>query len=250
MGTPWCASLPVVSVHRRDTPKPITLIVPFYMNAGFFARQVEWWAAYPDDLRARLSVIIVDDGSPVPAILPPGLPFSLRLFRIREDRRWNWLAARNIGAHEAGDGWLLLTDMDHVVTADTMRSVMYGDHSADVIYGFSRKEHTGTPLIPHPNSWLMARRLFWTVGGYDERLSGHYGTDGDYRRRCAAVAPMHILTDALIRHEHQDDSSTTHYLRKQPEDAVVKQIIATRGKTFRPKSLTFPYDLVGQTVCR
>lgn len=249
MGIPWCAKLPLVTAPSRDTPTPVTLIVPFYMNAEFFARQAAGWSEYPEDLRANLSVIVVDDGSPVPAVMPSNVPFSLRLFRIREDRRWNWLAARNIGAHEAADGWLMLTDMDHVVTAETLRAVVYGERCSDVIYGFSRKEHTGEPLIAHPNSWLMTRAMFWKVGGYDEALSGCYGSDGDWRRRCAAVAPIHILTDSLVRYEYQADSSTTHYLRKQPEDAAVKKIVAARGKGWKPKALTFPYDEVGVTIC-
>jgi hypothetical protein len=110
-----------------------------------------------------------------------------------------------------------------------------------VIYGFSRKEYSGEPIPPHPNSWLMTRALFWKIGGYDEKLSGHYGTDGDWRRRMALKAPIHILSDRLIRHEYQADSSTTAYLRKQPQDAEVKRIIAKRGKHWKPLTLSFEY---------
>lgn len=244
MGIPWCSKLPLITVPRCDTPKHVTLIVPFYMNAEFFSRQVAGWSEYPEDLRANLSVIVVDDGSPVPAVMPASVPFSLRMFRIREDRRWNWLAARNIGAHEAADGWLLLTDMDHVVPAETLRAVIYGDHFSDVIYGFSRREHTGEHLIAHPNSWLMTRAMFWKVGGYDERLSGFYGTDGLWRKRCAATAPIHILTDHLVRYEFEADSSTTRYLRKQPEDANARTLAATFSRKSKPRHLTFPYDAV------
>ena len=86
--------------------------------------------------------------------------------------------------------------------------------------------------------------MFWRVGGYDETLSGHYGTDGDWRRRCAATARMQILEDRLIRQEHDGDSSTTRYLRKQPEDAQVKHLVAARGTHWRPKTLSFPYHEV------
>ena len=243
VGRSWCADLPVVSVPPGE-PKPITFILPYYMNAGFLRQHLAWWATFPDWLRERLSAIIVDDGSPVPAVLPPvgSRPFPIRLFRIHEDRRWNWLAARNIGFHHAPDGWCHVTDMDHVTPQTTAEALVYGAHDPKVIYGYSRVEHTGQALAPHPNSWLMTRAMFWRVGGYDETLSGYYGTDGDYRRRCAEVAPMQILTDRLIRHEYQGDSSTTHYLRKQPEDAAVRKLIAARSKTrWRPKVLSFDY---------
>lgn len=83
--------------------------------------------------------------------------------------------------------------------------------------------------------------MFWRIGGYDEALSGYYGTDGDYRRRCAATAPIRILRDKLIRHEFFMDSSTTRYLRKQPEDSAVSRIVAQRGNGWKPLTLSFPY---------
>lgn len=241
----WCEKLPVVAVPQSDQPKRLTLIYPFYRNQQFLKTQLAWWCTFPDHLRRQLSAIIVDDGSPEPAldVLAHGQhPFPIRLFRIQQDVRWNWLAARNIGFHHAPEGWCLVTDMDHVVPETTASAVVYGHHDAEVIYGFSRREYTGVSAPPHPNSWLMTRAMFWNVGGYDEALSGHYGTDGDWRRRCAATAQMHILTDRLIRHEYQQDSSTTSYLRKQPEDAAVKRIVAKRGKGWRPKTLSFAYD--------
>lgn len=245
MGTLWCRNLPLVTMARADVAKPFTLVMPYYENARFLATQLEGWWALPPELRARMSAVIVDDGSPdspASAVLAPRpLPFPIRLFRIEVDRRWNWLAARNIGLHYAAPGWVLVTDMDHVVPEATVRAVVDGAHDPDVIYAFSRVEHTGAPANPHSASFLMTRAMFWTVGGYDERLSGHYGTDGDWRRRCAAIAPMHVLRDHLVRHEFVEDASTTRYLRKQPEDAAVRQIIAARGMRWTPLVLSFPY---------
>jgi hypothetical protein len=86
--------------------------------------------------------------------------------------------------------------------------------------------------------------MFWQVGGYDEALSGHYGTDGDWRRRCAATTNIRTLPYELERHEYEGDSSTTNYLRKQPQDAGKKAIIAKRAKGWRPRTLSFPYHEV------
>jgi hypothetical protein len=247
MGTPWSAALPVVYVAAAAAPKRVTIVLPFYENSEFLAVQVSGWQRWPADLRAHVEAVIVDDGSPEPAadvlryLVPP---FPWRLFRIREDRRWNWLAARNRGAHEAADGWLLMTDMDHVVPEATMAAVVMGAHDPAVIYGFRRRESSGARLQPHPNSWLLTRARFWSVGGYDETLSGYYGTDGDWRRRCARVARLQILSDELIRHEYDGDSSTRRYRRKQPEDAAVKRLIAARAPDWQPKTLSFPADEV------
>ena len=223
------------------------MVYPYYENADFFGQQLAVWSAYSADLRTNLRFVVVDDGSPTrPAVdvLRSVRIDGLRLFRIGVDVRWNWLAARNIGAAHSRDGWLLLTDMDHVVPEDTLRHLTYGLHDPRVIYRFSRVEHTGERIHPHPNSWFMTRDMFWKIGGYDEACSGYYGTDGDYRRRCAATAKIKILTNYLVRHEYQGDSSTTGYKRKQPEDAEAKRIMRRRGPGWKPLTLSFPYDKV------
>lgn len=240
----WCRDLPVVTVRRAPARKRVTLCVPYYENPTFLQTQVDVWRGYAADLAAELSIVLVDDGSPMPCQKPTELAASLRLFRIEVDVRWNWLAARNIGAHHADDGWLLLTDIDHVLPETTLRAVIEGAHDPKAVYAFSRREHTGAAAAPHSASFLMTRAMFWTIGGYDEALSGHYGTDGDYRRRLAAVAPLRVLTDELVRHEYVGDSSTVRYLRKQPEDAAVKRLVAARRPGWRPRVLSFPYHEV------
>lgn len=247
MGAPGFDDSPMATIEI-GTAKPITFVYPYYENPQFLAHQLEQWASYVPLIHQHLSVIIVDDGSPdnpAEAILKgTSWPFSLRLFRIEVDVRWNWLAARNIGMFYAREGWCMLTDMDHVVNQYVATSLMLGRHMPGTIYRFSRREHTGAQIHPHPNSMFMTRAMFWKVGGYDEALSGHYGTDGDWRRRCAATAPIRLLPEALIRHEYQGDSSTTRYKRKQPEDAKKKAIIARRTKNWRPLAMSFPHHEV------
>lgn len=244
MGAPGFDDAPMVT-PLMGRPKSIQLIYPYYENPEFLRRQLGHWEAIPQSVRHHMSAIIVDDGSPTSpakAVLTGAqLPFPLRLFRIDIDVRWNWLAARNIGMHHAGDGWCLLTDMDHVVTPAAAEALVHGEHDPNLIYRLSRREHTGLPIHPHPNTMFLKRAMFWKAGGYDEALSGHYGTDGDWRRRLAATAPVRTLPVEMVRYEFVGDSSTQRYKRKQPEDAGKKRIIARRGKGWRPKVLSFPY---------
>lgn len=248
MGKLWCAGCPVVTVGMRDTPEPVTFVYPYYENRAFFGAQIKRWQSYPYPLRKHLAVIVVDDGSPktqakdVAAQLGP-ISF-LRLFRIDVNVRWNWLAARNIGLQYAADGWVLMTDMDHVVPPETLYAIVYGQHDPLTVYAFSRREHTGEAVAPHSASFLLTRELFWRIGGYDEALSGYYGTDGVFRRELAKQAQIQVLTDVLIRHEYVDDSSTTEYQRKQPQDAAVRKIVAARPKNWKPKTMSFPYHEV------
>jgi len=238
----WAKGLPVVRVPQGEAPKHVTIVMPYYENAAFFAQQVSGWLTFPAQLRAHLSAIVVDDGSPLPAAFPAELPFPIRLFRIEEDVRWNWLAARNIGMQYA-NGWCVLTDMDHVLPEATARALVYGQHAPAHVYGFIRLASTREKLQPHSASFFLTKRMFWKVGGYDERLAGYYGTDGYFRRRVLLAAPVQILAEPLVRHEYELDSSTTRYQRKQPEDDALHALAASLKGT-PPQTLTYPYHEV------
>lgn len=226
--------------------KDVTLIYPYYDNPNFLRFQIDRWRTWPVEFRRCVRLIVVDDcspGTPAAQVMHPPFPFPLvRLFRIQKDVRWNWLAARNVGAHHANESWLLTSDMDHLVPETTIRNLLCGRHSKLRIYRFSRREHDGRKIHPHPNSWFYTREMYWRVGGYDETASGFYGSDGYYRRRCAATAEIRIMSCELERHEHIGDSSTTRYLRKQPEDAKLKQIMRALPPGSKPKVLSFPYE--------
>lgn len=231
-----------------EPQKTITMIYPYYCNPNFLRTQLDGWARLPDVLRSHIIAIIVDDGSPkgkaadVLRLVKP-LPFRIRLFEIEVDVRWNWLAARNIAMSNAIDGWCLGTDIDHVVPEETLRNLVFGIHNSEYIYRFQRREN-GEFIHPHPNSWFMTRKMFWKFGGYDESLSGFYGTDGEARRRWAKTAPVYTLPDYLQRYEHVGDSSTVGYGRKEMIDAKVQRIIKARTQYWKPKVLSFPYHEV------
>lgn len=244
MGAPGCDDAPLIDVRLGNRSKRFTLIVPYYENPIFLQRQLKQWFELNWGPSPMFDVIVVDDGSPEhpaePILRDSKQPY-LRHFRIDVDVRWNWLAARNIGAHHATTEWIMLTDIDHVLPETTLETLLFGRHDPAIIYRFSR---TGAKTHPHPNSWFMTRKMFWRVGGYDERMSGYYGSDGYYRRRCAATAPIRIMSAPLVCHEHEGDSSTTRYLRKQPEDARLRPLVRAFPKNSPPKILSFPYHEV------
>jgi hypothetical protein len=237
---------------------PFTLVMAYYENAGMLREQFRHLMGLPQDIQRNLSLIIVDDGSPTaPAFdaLEPGQWAELKLtlervqlWRMGVDVRWNQDACRNIGARHARTSWLLLTDMDHVVPADTWRGVMTTKILKSRAYRFQRiNAPAGDPYKPHPNSWAISRGLYWRVGGYDEALAGHYGTDGDFLVRTRREAAVYELPWPLVRYPREviPDASTTTLTRKSDEDrATITRLIKGRAENpnWKPAHFTFPHE--------
>jgi hypothetical protein len=239
--------------------RPITLIVPYYDNAGMFREQQRQWRALPADIREVLHVIVVDDGSPVaPAVqaidaaTAPALA-SFRLFRTKVDVRWNWIFCRNLGAEKTTTEWLLMTDMDHVIPAETWRFLMREKLDPIRAYRLSRVVAPDlTPRDPHPNTWVITRHMFINrIGGYDERFSGVYGSDGHFHDRVEEWAKsIHLLAEVAIVYPSSvvADADTRTYGRKEQSDRdrrkVIKDEIRAMGQTYQPLRLTFPWEQV------
>lgn len=255
----------------------LSIVVPTYRNPRMLARQYLTWALeWPAALKDRVEVVVVDDGSPepagdVPRLFNGALP-PLSIYRVLEDRPWHQHGARNLGAHVAQAPWLLLTDMDHVIPADTLGEVLrlIEAESGDRFYTFARRDApVGEPwksdhwstmaktlnregqLKPHVNSFAMPRDLYWRVGGYDEDLCGIYGTDRHFRDRLAVTAPrIHLANWPLIRvgREVIPDASTRDVERKTPGRNAQKQAVLTRkvieGRAGKATTLNFPWERV------
>lgn len=252
-------------VHRHGVSgagmKRLTLIMPYYDNPGMLAIHYRTWAAYPDDLRERLRVIIVDDGSPGVAAAevdrPEGLP-DLRIYRVTVDLPWHQHAARNIGAFHARKGWMLMTDIDHLLPEGTLRTIIGIPERTrtDEAFTFTRVDApdmaptvhavTGKPK-PHVNTFVIHRDLYWQLGGYDEDYCGVYGTDGYFRKRLWAVARQTVLPTPLIRYarEVQPDASTRTLPRKEGRVGGEKRAVEEKkrawGRVGKIASMTMPY---------
>jgi hypothetical protein len=232
--------------------KPITIVFPHYQNLGMWAEQQRVIADYPAALKAQVHVVLVDDCSPVArrpspeSVTVDGLA-SLRIYHLQEKKRWNWLACRNLGAKVATTDWLLLTDIDHAIPEATLTRVMTGRLLANHAYKFSRVTATGVwpydvaalpKYKPHNDTWCLTRSLFFSdrVGGYDERLSGCYGTSGEFTDRVRAVANVVTISEVIVRYPREvlADASTSPsvYTRKgDPEnDAELSQRKADRAQ--------------------
>jgi len=85
---------------------------------------------------------------------------------------WGNSRARNIGAINASNDYLLFIDVDHTIKDQINFSALN-----DRYYKFKR---VLKKTEWHCNTLLMHKDLFFSVGGYDERFCGHYGYEDRY----------------------------------------------------------------------
>lgn len=125
-GLQWIArSLPAARKEKTPIPVEVTctsilssqplvsIIIPYYNHASYLAETV---ASVRSQGYTRVEIIVVDDGSPVPAQdlldADPAMPADLRILRIPNQGA---AAARNHGfAHSSGEFLVFLDSDDHL----------------------------------------------------------------------------------------------------------------------------------------
>jgi len=205
-------------VSSKEHTPLISLVFAYYENPSMLQLQLKEIAAYPASVKQILEVVVVDDCSPTHPAADVKRPHNLprySIFRLDRDIPWNQDAARNIGAYEARSPWLLLTDIDHLVPATTIENLIEMDRDASVFYTFSRvKFARNDPQDSHPNSYFMAKDLYWEIGGHDEDFAGIYGKDYLFRRRA-----LHRATEIRL-----DESPLARVGSVTVEDAGTRTI--------------------------
>lgn len=249
--------------------KVLSLCLPYYQNPGMLAEQYRVWAGYAEDLKVAIEVVLVDDGSPAALAAstvprPEGLP-PLQLYRVLIDLPWHQHGARNLAAKRAEGSWLLMTDMDHVVPADSLRallSVLPSAGKADVFTFFRVDAPALTPtrdahgqIKPHVNTFALRQAHYWRVGGYDEDCVG-YGTDGYFRARLnAASTRRHLAGIPIVRYPREviaDASSSAPGVEarafrnagRRPAETARRQAAKRARGVTEPTVLAFPWERV------
>jgi len=209
----------------------ITQILPYYNSAGMLRAQLLNWMVLPKEILDHLLVILIDDGSPRCPALPvikevgPLKSLNLRLYRVTVDIPWNQHGAKNLGAKEAPDGWMFMSDIDHMLPYDSISGLMRTKLDPTKFYTLQRvtavKKEDGNLKYdlmtdihgkpkPHPNTFLLTRKLFWETGGYDEDYCGTYGGDGPFVRMLEKVSAGRV---------HFQDLDLVRWTRDQIPDA-------------------------------
>lgn len=185
----------------------LSIIINFYNSHGVVARQIKHFAAMnlPDDIE----FIFVDDGSSPAHNLADYNLKNLRLHHTNEKRPWTQGLARNAGAALARGEYLLMTDIDHILskeaimasyefTGDKMIFPRYfgvlledGTFSNDLKvleeYGMPMERlqtKRGMYASVHGNTFAIKKSIFDFLGGYEVKISSrgyHQREDGVFR---------------------------------------------------------------------
>lgn len=256
--------------HGDTDIQDLTLVLPHFCNLGMLAEHQKAWADYSDASKSRFHVIVVDDCSPKgqrpnkKCIVLDDLA-SFRIYRLTTKARWNWLACRNLGVDQASTEWVLLTDIDHLMPPETCDKLLGRALDPDCVYRLARVDAykpwpyriADCPVREnkryHPNTWLLTRSMFDKIGGYDERLSGCYGTDGEFRDRVQRNArAVILLPDNLVRYPREvlPDASTTIYTRKgdvgNDTDLLERRRKRDADPGWQPIRGSFPWEKVAE----
>lgn len=223
----------------------MNLVMSYYNNPDMLEVHKQAWAEY----RQPCELILVDDGSAEPPDLSD-CPIPYQHFRVLEDRPWHQNGARNLGMWHAR-GWCLLTDMDHVLTAENLAAI----HAMDRVHGRAYRPRRiwpdGTDRDKrHPNSYLIHATDYWRAGGYDERWCGYYGTDATFRRQLNASGVRIANADAfsLVLYEGVIEDANTRGLGRKGSayhSAKYPKVRKAMKQGGRPKQwLNFPWERI------
>ncbi len=163
-----------------EIQRKISLVYTYYENPRMLERLVKHIGSFDPAVLSQIELVVVDDGSPAnPAERFIGKPaFPCQVFRVTVDKPWNQSGARNIGAFECRNEWMLLLDMDMEVPYQTLASLLTMEAPVSQWYLFSSRpvDRPTDYLGRHHNAIFMPRSFYWEVGGFDENFDGYYGT--------------------------------------------------------------------------
>jgi len=179
----------------------LSIVIPVLNSHEVLHRQFLYWEkiGLPDDVE----IIIVDDGSNPPLEYNGVLP--VRIIVTNDTRPWTWALARNRGVKEALGEYVLMTDIDHILSKEAIDVAsefsgdkMYFKRSFGILtedgelsqdketlfaYGLSKEYYKkkGLRIGSLPNNICLNKEVFWKIGGYREDLIGKKYPQGEDR---------------------------------------------------------------------
>lgn len=229
------------------------------------ARHVEEWNKY----EGTLPIILVDDGSPEPALPIVKKLASAATLKVLEvyhtdvDLPWCREFARNLASKMAATPWILHADLDHVFPVESLQRLRTTPLESKRWFRFRRmrvgkadetrkKDRIPThceygEIHPHVDSYLCRLKHYWKVGGYNEAFCGVLGGGNEFLRRFEALYPCEVLKKVFL-HVHTrsviDDASDLHCSRDTKPGKDLYRALHRAGSAYPTEWLTLPWSRV------
>ncbi len=183
----------------------VSVVLPTRNRPERLAETIDALGALPIS-SAEAEVIVVDNASRTPPIVPPMLPNGVEA-RVLHRRRNEGAAARNLGVEAARGSWILMLDDDsHPIDTGFLETIDdapedVGAIGAEIYLAAGAREAGGLPEVFIGCGVLIRRGAFLRAGGYDP--SFHYYVEEYDLSAKLLLDGWRIVHDRRFRVRHQ-----------------------------------------------
>jgi glycosyltransferase involved in cell wall biosynthesis len=175
-----------ISVIKKYLDPKISVIIPFFNAEKTLSRAV---GSILDQEGVDWELILVNDGSlDNSEKIANNYVADPRVVLLSQENL-GVSAARNFGARKAKSEWLIFLDSDDSLNKNTLRSFLNSieshENRPDVVYSSYLITKDGKDKVYSSSklagSYCIRRESFWSVGGFDEKMT--YGENSELFRR-------------------------------------------------------------------
>jgi len=190
--------------------KKITINLSFYNQNQVLRQHVMLWKSWSEDVRNQFAFCIIDDCSKISALdILQGIDLNdidVSIYRVEEDLVCNIAGVRNLAATVCETEWMVILDMDTMITeqlANSMLQLITQD--SGLCFKFNRRvsnnpNHNKNNQM-HPAVCLIRKDDYWSVGGCEEDLVGHYGqTDPIFWYRARGKLNIQMMNNLYLEY--------------------------------------------------
>ena len=194
----------------------ISFVLSYFNQTETLRNHIHVWRSY-DNLLDKVEFIIVDDCSEYDAVSVLKTEntdtLNIQVYRIIDDIKFNIGGARNIGVSMTNNDWIIILDMDIIVTYESLKHMfqLIENDIQNVCYKFKRyidiekqtqdvqKRYSKKKNSVHPAVCLIRKNdYFQKVGGCDEDIVGKYGGTDEIFFHRIQMAKINIIVDSKV----------------------------------------------------
>lgn len=152
-------------------------------------------------------IVVVDWNSspPLKSLVHPEKDSRLKLYRVNKENSWVLSRAYNLAMNMTRQKYVIRTDCDYALDADIL-SVHDLNETETGFYSGNWKMARNENEIHLNGAMILKRKVFWDVGGYDERIQTYGWDDEDLYTRLAAhnIQKLNVSYDHVNHISHGD----------------------------------------------